>query len=176
MRNIYILLINSNTLLSRLIRSTTKAEFTHASISLSDEIFPCSSFGRKYSKLMFPSGLKKEQIHSGFLKKNKNIPCGLFKLTVSDEQHSKATEYVENMFRDKKRHGFNLMGLVMCKFGIPIKRKRRMFCSEFVASVLKECDIVDFENPSLVQPVDLTKIDGIECVHKGTIESLMRIL
>ena len=49
-----------------------------------------------------------------------------------------------------------------------------MFCSEFVASVLKECNIVNFENPSLVQPVDLTKIEGIECVHKGTYVNLYK--
>ena len=172
MKNIYILLINSDTLISKVIRKTTNAEFTHASISFSEDVFPCYSFGRKYAKLMFPSGMKQEQLHSGFLKHNQKIPCGLYKLEVTDEQYNTACEYVENMFKNKKNHKFNLVGLVTCKFGIPLKRKNKMFCSEFVASTLKECGAVDFENPSLIQPVDLMEIAGIECLHKGTINTL----
>lgn len=172
MRSVYILLVNSDTLISRIIRTTTGAEYTHASISFSEDIFPLCSFGRKYALSMFPAGLKLEPLDSGFFKYNKDIPCGLYKIEVTDEQYQRAKEYVSNLFNDKKRHGFNLIGLVACKFGIPISRKRRMFCSEFVASVLSEANIIKFPKPSLVQPRDFMNVDGIVCLYEGKLKDL----
>lgn len=170
MKKVYILLIRSNTILSQLIKFTTKAEYTHASISLSENLFPFYSFGRKFTYSVIPAGFKKESLDSGFLKYNKKIPYALYSIDVTDDQYLLAQEYINNIVHSKKRHGFNSLGLFSCKLGIPIKRKNRMFCSEFVASVLNYCGVGKFKNPTLVQPIQLLNIDGINLIQKGKIE------
>lgn len=176
MRRIYLFLICSNTILSKLIRKTTKAEFTHASISLHDEIFPCYSFGRKYSKLVLPAGFKEEPFDSGFLKDNKNIKCGLFYIDVTDEQHDRASRYIKSLQKSNKRLGFNFFGLLMCKFGKPVKRKHKMFCSEFVANTLNHCGVANFRNTSLVKPADLIDIPNCHCIYRGFVRDVINAI
>ena len=172
MRNVYVFLISSNTILSRIIRKTTKAEFTHASLSLNDEIFPCVSFGRKYSKLVLPAGFKDEPLDSGFLKDNLDINCGLFAVEVTEEQYNRLSEYIETLRTSRRKLGFNFFGLVMCKFNVLLKRKRMMFCSDFVASALNHSGITNFENTSLVRPVDLMNIPNARCIFKGRVRDV----
>ena len=172
MKHIYILLINSNTLLSRIIGYTTKAEYTHASISFSKNLFPFCSFGRKFAFSPIPAGLKLEPLEKGFFKYNQDIPCGLYRLPVSDAQFDGVVDYLFQMYEDKRRWGFNTFGLFTCKFGYPVKRKHRMFCSEFVASALNQGGITNYKNPSLVQPIHFLELNDIECIYRGTIAGL----
>lgn len=172
MKHIYILLINSNTFLSRIIRRATNAEYTHASISFSDNLFPFCSFGRKFAFSPIPAGLKLEPFKKGFFKYNQNIQCGLYRLSVSEVQYDGVVDYLFEIYEDEKRWGFNTLGLFACKFGHPIKRKHRMFCSEFVASALNRGGITNYDNPALVQPIHFVELDGIECLYRGTIAGL----
>ena len=175
MPKVYILLIKSNTILSKLIGKVTKAEFTHASISFSDDLYPFNSFGRKYTYSVVPAGLKKEYKDKGFLYRNQNIPSAIYEIEVTNEQYRKAKQYVDDMFNSKKRYGFNSIGLFMCKTGIPVRRKRRMFCSEFVASVLKYSDIYNFDNPTLVKPNDFASLENAKCIYKGILKDSFNI-
>lgn len=172
MKSIYILLINSNTLFSRTIRMLSKDEYTHASISFSDELFPFYSFGRKFTYLFAPAGLKKEPFDKGFFKHNKNIPCALLKINVDEEKYNLCKQYVEDLYNDDKRHGFNLIGLCALKFGITIKRKNRMFCSEFVATALNNGKVTNFKNPTSIHPVDFLELPDIECLYKGLLKDI----
>jgi inositol transport system substrate-binding protein len=47
-----------------------------------------------------------------------------------------------------------------------------MFCSEFVANTLNNGNIVNFDNPSSVHPVDFLNIDGIECIYEGKLKDI----
>ena len=62
-----------------------------------------------------------------------------------------------------------------CKFKSKKERKsyNARYCSWFIAEVLGELGIASFDKPySLVEPVDLRNIEGIELVFEGNIESL----
>ena len=172
MKSVYILLINSNTIFSRIIKTLSKDKYTHASISFSDDLFPFYSFGRKFTYMFAPAGLKKEPFDKGFFKHNKNIPCTLLKVEAEDENFELAKQYVDKLFTDNKRHGFNLLGLCALKFGITIKRKNRMFCSEFVANALNNGNIVKYENPSSVHPIDFLKIKNAKCIYEGKLKDI----
>lgn len=63
------------------------------------------------------------------------------------------------------------MGFLVNK---PIKRKKAFFCSQFVATVLKECNIIDFEkSPSLVAPNDLQKVSKLEFIYEGELKAYL---
>jgi hypothetical protein len=61
-------------------------------------------------------------------------------------------------------------------FQKPIKRKNAFFCSQFVASVLKESKVIDFEDEdlSLVKPSDLTYLANFELLFEGGLTDYQR--
>ena len=56
MKNIYILLTRSRTILSRLIHLATNDTYTHASIAWDDELTTLCSFARRHTSLPLPAG------------------------------------------------------------------------------------------------------------------------
>ena len=56
-------------------------------------------------------------------------------------------------------------------FKKPIKRKNAFFCSQFVASVLKESNVIDFEKDlSLVEPSDLPYSANFQLIFEGRLK------
>lgn len=107
-------------------------------------------------------------MQSGFYKYYPNCKFGLYYLDVSDQQFEKCQSFViENV---KKRLPFNVLGLLYCNFNIDKPRKDHYFCSEFVATALKQADIDIKKKPNLYHPADFLKIDGIKCLYQGKIK------
>ena len=77
MRDIYILLTKSDTLFSKAIYKITRAEYTHASISLDRELTMLYSFGRKYRYSMLPAGFVHEDINRGVMGSSDTMKCAL---------------------------------------------------------------------------------------------------
>ena len=168
MKRIYIILTKSPSILSKTISAVTKEPYTHSSISFSNTIQPMYSAGRDYALLPAPGHLKVEPLQSGFYKYYPNCKFGLYYLDVSDQQFEKCQSFViENV---KKRLPFNVLGLLYCNFNIDKPRKDHYFCSEFVATALKQADIDIKKKPNLYHPADFLEIDGIKCLYQGKIK------
>ena len=80
--SIYILLTRSGTWFSRLIHLVTSDCYTHASIGLDGPSGPFYSFARRYEHFALPAGLVEER--PGV--RNRQIPCCLYELKVSDPE------------------------------------------------------------------------------------------
>ena len=63
-----------------------------------------------------------------------------------------------------------MLGLLYCNFNIDKPRKDHYFCSEFVATALKQADIDIKKKPNLYHPADFLEIDGIKCLYQGKIK------
>ncbi len=172
-KRIYILLIRSNSMLSRIIHFITRAGYTHASLGFSEDCQQLYSFARRYIHLPFPVCFMNENIHRGFLGKNPKVPCALYYTDIPEEIYEKLHERVLRMLDEKKEYGYNYLGLLSCLFGIAWERHKKYFCSEFVAKTLKETNALPIEKaPSLVRPVDFQKISQLHLVYEGTISGL----
>ena len=80
-------------------------------------------------------------------------------------------EYVKVIEEQKELYGYNLLGLFGFLLNKPIKRKNAFFCSEFVSSVLKECDSLEFEkSTSLIAPSDLQNATNFQLVYEGKLK------
>ena len=80
--------------------------------------------------------------------------------------------YIKEIETQKEEYRYNLLGLFGFIFNKPIKRKKAFFCSQFVATVLKECNIIDFgKSPSLVAPNDLQKVLKFKFVYEGELKA-----
>ena len=87
MKNIYILLTRSDTIVSRAILFCTGADYTHASLAYDGELNSLSSFARRDPRFALPAGLVRENICEGFAALHDGIPGMLLSRTGRDEAH-----------------------------------------------------------------------------------------
>ncbi len=173
MKSIYILLTRSQTYVSRLIHLTTSDPYTHVSISFDRTLQPLYGFARKRANRPLPAGLRFEPLNDGFYRKNRNIPCALYELTVGDDVYQRAKQLVETMMRNADWYRYNVLGLFLCGLNIPLSRKRYFFCAEFVGYVLQQSRAVKLpKQTSLMHPMDYTHLENVSCRFQGTLGGL----
>lgn len=168
-KKIYILFTDTGTILTRLIKSYTKKTYNHASIAFDAELIEVYSFGRKTAENPFIGGFVREDIHSVLFRQ---ANCAIYSLSLTNDEFQKMYRYIQEIASKKENYRYNFIGLFGVLFKKPIKRKNAFFCSQFVASVLKESKIIDFEEKdlSLVKPSDLTYSANFQLVFEGRLK------
>jgi hypothetical protein len=174
-KKIYILLTDTGTILTRLIKSYTKKPYNHASIAFDAELMEVYSFGRKTARNPFIGGFVREDIDSVIFRQ---ADCALYSLNITAAEFQKMYQYIQEIASEKEKYRYNFIGLFGVLFQKPIKRKNAFFCSQFVASVLKESKVIDFEDEelSLVKPSDLTHLANFELVFEGGLNDYQGII
>ncbi|UJL46775.1 hypothetical protein KFZ58_02130 [Virgibacillus sp. NKC19-16] len=168
-QKVYILLTDTGTLFTKMIKLYTRKLYNHASISIDPNFSEVYSFGRKRPKNPFIGGFVKEDIQAGLLEQAR---CAIYSCTVSETQIQKAHDYLQKIDEQKHNYRYNFLGLFAIAFKKQLKRKNAFFCSQFVATVLKESGIIDFEKAlSLVTPHDLENVAGFELVYQGELSN-----
>lgn len=176
MKTIYILLIRSSTILSKMVHLVTSAPYTHVSISFNESLQPLYSSSRKNGETLFPAGPCTEPFHKGYLSRHPKIPCALYELEVTDEVYDAAKAEVERIIENADDYSFNVIGLFLCQLRIPYRRKGHYFCSQFVGEVLRHSNAVELpKDTSLMRPIDYTKLPKLICKFKGALCDLVRM-
>lgn len=172
MKKIYILFTETNSVLSKSIRFYTKTVYNHTSISFSADLIDVFSFGRKKPRNPFLGGFVKENLSAGIFRQ---ANCLIYSLTVTDQEWDKMYTYVEKMHAQKEIYTYNLVGLVGVARQLPIERKHAFFCSQFVATVLSENDLITFEKPlALITPIDLKNCLDLEFIYVGKLKNYLK--
>ena len=167
-KEIYLLLTDTGTILTRLIKSYTKNPYNHASIVFDIELVEVYSFGRKTAKNPYIGGFVREDIQSVLFNQ---ADCAIYSLTVTTDEFQKMYQYIRDMAVKKEYYRYNFIGLFGVLFKKPIKRKNAFFCSQFVASVLKESNVINFEKDlSLVEPSDLPHSANFQMIYEGRLK------
>lgn len=173
MKTLYILLTRSPSIVSKMIHLTTGEAYTHSSLAFSEDSGIFYSFGRKYTNLPLPAGLKREVLQEGFFKKHEKMPCALYAVPAEDGCYRKIKESVLQMMQEKERYRYNLLGLAFCHLQIPWERKNRYFCSEFICTVLQNGGAMGKEKaPSLFHPQEFAVLPGARLLYKGDLLGL----
>lgn len=168
-QKIYILLTDTGTLFTRMIKLYTKKPFNHASISFDPHLTEVYSFGRKAARNPFIGGFVKENIRSKLFTKAK---CALISCSVTHSQLQDLHEYIQKIELEKDLYRYNLLGLAAVTINKQMNRKNAFFCSQFVATVLQECQVAHFTKPlSLVTPHDFLEHTNFQLIYQGSIEA-----
>ena len=174
MKSIYILLTNSETYVSRLIRFATSDEYTHASISFDASLQPLYSFARHFSFAPLPAGMRRESFAKGMFKKHPDMSCALFELPVPDSVYDAAKGLVEGMMQEAFKYRYNVIGLFLCKLNISFPRRRRYFCSQFIGEILDKANALRLpKEPSLMRPSDYANHPDLQCMYEGDMSGLI---
>ena len=162
-RELYILLLRTQSLLSRVIHIATKEPYTHVSIGFSGDCTQFYSFARRYARLPLPAGFVHESIESGMMARCKDAPCALYRLEIPAKSYRAIRRKFKKMLPIQKRFQYSVLGTFLCFFGIAYKRRNKYFCSQFVAEILKKAGAVRLKKKeSLYLPGQL--LDGFECL------------
>lgn len=141
MKEIYIVLTYTGTILSRIIKQFTGNEFAHVSIALDKDLKYMYSFGRLNPYNAFIGGFVHEYVDDGTFKRFKNTVSRIYALKIEDEKYEKLKKLIFKIQDNKKDYTFNIIGLFAAGIHIRLKYKKSFYCAEFVKYVLDKSKI-----------------------------------
>lgn len=164
-RTLYFLFTDTGTYLSRAINYCTREGLNHVSISFDDELQEVYSFGRKNPKNPFTGGFVKENVHSEFLR---NSSCAIYAYHLTEEEFKKVQTKIKEIELQAGNYKYNFLGLFGVILQIEINREHKMFCSQFVATVLREVESFQLSKPEcFTTPADIKGLTGLQLIYQG---------
>jgi hypothetical protein len=164
---IYLVLTDTNTLLSKTIKFYTKAEYNHASISLDSSLIDMYSFGRKRPNNPLIAGFIHEDLTREYFIR---AQCNILTCDVTPDQFTLLTNLIHYYEQTQSMYHYNLIGLVTLALHIDFKRDDTFFCSQFVATLLAESGIHDFQKEfHFITPQDLEALPIFESIYTGSL-------
>ncbi len=174
MKTIYLLLTRSTTILSRMIHFFTMDEYTHVAISTDGTLQNWYSFSRKQWYAPLPAGFTKESTTAGgYLARHPWMKCALLSLSVSDETYAEINRRLDAMYEAADEYQYNILGVLLCAFGLEWRRRRHYFCSQFVGELLTTSGAVSLPKPAgLMHPDDYRTLSQLTLLYRGTVLGL----
>lgn len=167
-KSIYIVVSQTGTILSRIIKAITRDEYNHASIALDASLEEMYSFGRMHPYNPVWGGFVKESPDKGTFKRFRKTRMKLIKVEVSAEKYEEVKHILKNMYQHRRRYHYNYIGLATAFFKISYKIENCYYCSEFVKEVLIQSHIAEESDFSeVVKPIDFTSIENGTEVYEG---------
>jgi len=165
MKRVYLLLTDTGTRLTRLIRLYTGDRYNHASVAFDPGLKEMYSFGRKKPH---------NPLIGGFVRENAEGPlfaraeCALYICDIGSDAYFRMRNIIREMEREQHRYKYNLLGLFSLMFNIGLERDRAYFCSQFVASLFAQCGCpLSIKPPGLTTPGGLAFSPRLRLVYQG---------
>ena len=168
MKKIYVILLHTNTIPSKLVRFFTRYKYSHVAISLSSNCDILYSFGRKKIDSIFNGGFVIQKKQDDFFKKFNKTICTIYEIDVNTEQLHTIKEILNDMELNSLKYKYDFIGIVPRFFGIPIVIKNRYVCSYFVSEVLEKAQIYKFNKKvCLIKPKHFENVKGSRKIYSG---------
>lgn len=173
-KTIYIVVSQTGTILSRLLRLFTKAEYNHVSIALDENLDHMYSFGRTNPYNPIIGGFVSESPKFGTFKRFYKTRVVILSVVITIEQFNKLKSCMEHMFEKKNKYKYNYLGLLLAGAHINYRSVRRYYCSEFAKEMLTRFGIITEEMlPKIVKPIDflcLGNITNCKVIYRGNLQ------
>lgn len=169
MPNIYIVLTQSGTVLSRAIKLYTRQRFSHVSIAFDSELKEMYSFGRKNEHNPFFNGFVHENPNCTLLQ---NADCAIFSCYVTEEQYLNLRKQIQFYKSNCDQYKYNFIGLfaVMCR--LKLKRSNAFFCSQFIATILMNAGLsLKGHSTFFMTPSDFLKLSYLKFIYNGKLKN-----
>ena len=166
MKEIYIILSYSGTILSKMVKLYTRTKYSHVSISLDKDANIMYSFGHLKAYNPFIGGFVQESTRFGTFKRFKNAIACIYGMQVTDEQYRKIQLNIQYFKEYGALYRFNMLGLISVVFNKNLNRDRCFYCAEFVKYLMEKSN-VSRDLPYVIKPEDFTKLPNIRVIYEG---------
>ena len=171
MKKIYILLSLTGTMPANIINKIKGGRFAHVSLSLTPSTDMFYSFARRKAHNTLVAGFVTENIHTGVFSKYPECDCVLYTLDITDKAYEIISDGITDFMKNYKRAKYNIVGMFALAFGIRIKRKYRLTCSQFVALMLHRTGEIKLpKDPFLMLPNDFMDIKELRLIYEGPLK------
>lgn len=168
MKKVYILLMHTDTIPSKIVKIFTRYEYSHVAISLDRTCNTLYSFGRKKLHSVIDGGFSIENKDGEFFKTFDQTKCRIYEVVISDRQYLKLASIIEYMKEHSEEYKYDFLGIAFRFFKLPVTFKKKYVCSYFVAYVLQQCQIYNFNKKlCFIKPKDFENLNGFNEVYRG---------
>lgn len=141
-RKIYILLTNTGSIPTKLIKVYTKSPYNHVAISFTRDLRRFYSFGRKkYYNPLF-GGFVIESINSKIYEYFSETTCSIFSLEVDWRVYYRMRKVIREFEKEKDKYVYSFLGLLGVIIKIPIEREYCYFALSLLLQYLKRVDSI----------------------------------
>ena len=153
-KQLYIVISQTGTILSRILKLFTGAEYNHASVSLTSTLSQMYSFGRKHPYNPFFGGFVIESTKWGTFKRFYKTRAVVLAVNIDEALYAEICEHLNKMSLTRKNYHYNYLGVLCAAFHIRLKMNNYFYCSEFVKYVLQKGHIEGAEQlPDIIHPI-----------------------
>lgn len=168
MKKIYIVLMHTNTIPSKVIKTVTEYRYSHVGLCLEKSCNIIYSFGRRNPHSILNAGFSVEYKDGEFFQKFNKTICKIYEVEVTDKQYKEVENIINYMRLHIDEYKYDIWGIVPRFLGIPLTLRKRYVCSYFVAHVLEKAGIYKFnKRVCLIKPKDFDNLDGFKEVYRG---------
>ena len=167
-RQIYLVLSQTGSILSKTLKTVTKAKYNHASIGLTDDMKNMYSFGRVHLYNPLSGGYVRESIDSGMFKRFEDTDAAVFMINIPENTYNLIQNHLEEMYTNKDCYHYNKAGLITAFFGHHHQKENYYYCSDFVFEVLTKFEIIPADALSgIVKPIDFYELFKSNLIFEG---------
>lgn len=174
MKNIYIILSQSGTEISKMLKAITKEKYNHSSICISDSFDEFYSFGRKKINNPLVGGFIIENAFKHVFGKFKTVPCMILKLEITDEQYITLEKIIKDFIKNKDKLSYAFVTLALADTKYSLISDTKFFCSQFVAKLLNDINIKTPKAPEHMHPMDFTELNCVEKIYEGDLKEFCK--
>jgi len=169
---VYIVVSQTGTILSNMLKWITGQQYNHASLSLTTDLSTMYSFGRRHPYNPVWGGFVQESPDSGTFKRFSKTEVIVLALPVDNDTYAALAQDVEDMYRNRENYHYNYLGLFLGGLHICWQQNRCYYCSEFVRDILVRYDIIRTnELHAIVHPTNFLTIPGALVIYKGRLNN-----
>ena len=167
-KHLYIVVTQSGSLLSAVLKLITGAQYNHVSVSLDRSLDTMYSFGRRHPYNPFWGGFVQESPNWGTFKRFPQTEAVVICLDITPAQYRGLEEVLSSMYRQRTEYRYNVLGLLLAAFRIRYRGYRRYYCSEFVKELLTRFEVIGEEETGRIpQPVHFLCLRNGRMVYQG---------
>ncbi len=167
-KSMYLVVSQSGSIVSKIIKLVTRAPYNHVAISLNRELKPMYSFARVKPWNPVIGGYVAESAGKGTLKRFPDTQCIVLEIKVTEKQFKSIKHKLRTMLEHKKRFRYNYLGLFLAAINVPYKDSHRKYCSEFVREVLVDYHVKGYtELDRTMRPIEFLNYPHAKVIYHG---------
>ena len=165
---VFIILQHTGTIMSKLVKLFTWADFSHVAVAFNPELSPHFSFGstRTYARSTKDMGFSSLKPSSEFYRVYKT-KYEVYVMFVSAQVKKEIESTMADFIQKKRFWEYDFDNLIWAYFGKATEYSPKYFCSKFVAKIVNIGNMISNKPASLWLPEDFRSIETTTLVSKG---------